>query len=96
MGFDKPRSNGMGAEVSRRSDRGMNESLHGKKVQGDVDHKNHVHFHGNTATVTKNGEKYSMLDVYCSNCDLTRKHKRTINKNTGDNMYTCTHCGKKS
>jgi hypothetical protein len=95
MGWDKPRSNGMGGDVSRRNDRGKDESLHGKsdgkRITGD-----HVHFHDNEATVTKDSRKYSLLDLYCSNCDLTRKQKRTYSHSTGEYTYTCTSCGRKS
>jgi hypothetical protein len=62
MGWSKPESNGMGGFRTERTDRGQNESIHGTSIKdGNVDHGNHVHFHKDGATITKDdGTKYTI------------------------------------
>gem|GEM_PF-1568905 len=62
MGWSRPVQNPITKTwSSHRSDRGQNESLHGK-LQGSTPRKgisqtDHVHYHKDGATITKNGQK---------------------------------------
>lgn len=57
MGWPKPQPNGFGGYRSERNDRGQHESLHGPNVKGGRIHGDHVHFHKDGVTITKNGRK---------------------------------------
>lgn len=75
MGWDKPKPNGYGGNKMTRNDRGQNESLHGKNVKGGRIHGDHVHFHKDGVTVTKQSKKYTISQIYCSRCQRKTAHR---------------------
>lgn len=62
--FDKKKTD-WNEKVSKftHSDKKMGTMYGVEKKKGSIDHNNHVHFHGDGATITKNGEKYTMKKV---------------------------------
>ena len=88
MSCSKPKPNGTGAFRSSLIDRAQSESLHGPNVSGGRITGDHIHYHKDGATVTKNGSKYTMSQKYCAYCQSTVSHK------TEDRViWRCTKCG---
>ena len=55
MSWDKPKSNGYGGIKTTKDGHG---SLHSKTTSnGQIDRNNHVHFHKDGVTITKDGKK---------------------------------------
>ncbi len=87
MGWSDPKSNGYGGYKRERNDRGQNESLHGREVKGNRIIGDHVHFHKDGGTVTKNGRKYTVSRRYCSSCG-----KETTQRSNDMSLWYCSKC----
>ena len=89
MGWSKPKPNGFGGFRQERTDRGQNESLHGRTVKGGRITGDHVHFHKDGSTTTKDGRKYTVSRRYCSNCG-----KETSQRSKDGDTWYCSICEK--
>ena len=87
MGWSKPMPNGFGGFRQERSDRGQEESLHGKNVKDDRIVGDRVHYHKGGMTITKGKQTYTVSRRYCGNC-----RKETMQRCNGDDVWHCLNC----
>lgn len=76
MTWQDSKPNGFGGFAKKRNDRNQNESLHGRNVdKKDRIVGDHVHYHKDGATVTKDSKKYTLRKEYCPYCKKDTRHR---------------------